>query len=151
MKKLDEIMELLTEEIDGFNKSITKLERLSEKIRHTRINADTSGIETMVENYLHREESTLTYYKSQMGEINKKLRWGRALLLLFCITTTITVLTMGYFGYQNILLEREKEDYYNQGRKETMEQFQGFFDGHPEAYKSYELWIQKKKGVSDKK
>lgn len=31
MKKMDEIMELLTEEIEGFNRTIGKLEELSEK------------------------------------------------------------------------------------------------------------------------
>ena len=47
MKKMDEIMELLTEEIEGFNSSIRKLQELSKKWDNLKIKADSSDIELL--------------------------------------------------------------------------------------------------------
>ena len=40
-KKLDEIMELLTEELDGFNRSLDKLEKLTKNVDGIKIRPDT--------------------------------------------------------------------------------------------------------------
>ncbi|SDB58953.1 hypothetical protein SAMN03097699_2367 [Flavobacteriaceae bacterium MAR_2010_188] len=51
-KKLDEVMELLTEELDGFNKSIDRLEKLTKNVDDIKIKADTSKIEHLLETHL---------------------------------------------------------------------------------------------------
>ena len=55
-KKLDEVMELLSDELDGFNKSITKLEKLTQDVDNINIKADTTGIEFMLREYLITEK-----------------------------------------------------------------------------------------------
>ena len=35
-KKLDEVMELLTDELDGFNKALNKLQRLTKNVKDIR-------------------------------------------------------------------------------------------------------------------
>ena len=44
-KKLDEVMELLSDELDGFNKSIDRLERLTQNTDNIKVIPDTSEIE----------------------------------------------------------------------------------------------------------
>ena len=47
-KKLDEVMELLNDELDGFNKALEKLEKLTENVDNIKISPDTSQIEHML-------------------------------------------------------------------------------------------------------
>lgn len=48
MAKLDEIMEVFIQEIAGFNKSIRKLEELSEKFNNIKVQTDTSSLEFLL-------------------------------------------------------------------------------------------------------
>jgi len=51
-KKLDEVMELLTDELDGSTRSIDKLERLAQNVENIKIEPDTSEIERMLLEHL---------------------------------------------------------------------------------------------------
>lgn len=42
-KKLDEVMELLHDELDGFNKALAKLRELTSNVENIKIMPDTSG------------------------------------------------------------------------------------------------------------
>ena len=44
-KKLDEVMELLTDELDGFNKSIGRLEKLTQNTENIKVIPDTTEME----------------------------------------------------------------------------------------------------------
>ena len=55
-KKLDEVMELLSDELDGFNKSITRLEMLTQNVDNINIKADTSNIEYCIQDHLRTEK-----------------------------------------------------------------------------------------------
>ena len=121
MKKLDEIMEVMTDELDGFNKSISKLEKLSKNINDIDVKADSSKIEHLLKEHLKEQSGLLLQCTSEVGDTNKNLKRAKLtpkwLLALFCIASAITMLTMGYFGYRIIGFEDEKEEAYNQGKK----------------------------------
>ncbi len=55
-KKLDEVMELLTDELDGFNKSLGKLEKLTQNVDGIKIIPDTSEIERLLREHLNYEK-----------------------------------------------------------------------------------------------
>lgn len=55
-KKLDEVMELLSDELDGFNKSIDKLEKLTQNTENIKIKADTSNVEYLLKEHLRTEK-----------------------------------------------------------------------------------------------
>ena len=54
MKKLDDIMELLTDEINGFQNSIKKLESLSKGLNEVKV--DTSKLEYHLKEQLRHQE-----------------------------------------------------------------------------------------------
>lgn len=56
-KKLDEVMELLTDELDGFNKSIVRLERLIQNTDNIKVIPDTSEIERLLREHLNSEKA----------------------------------------------------------------------------------------------
>ena len=155
MKKLDEIMEVMTDELDGFNKSISKLEKLSKNIKDIDVKADSSKIEHLLKEHLKEQSGLLLQCTNEIGDTNKNLKRAKLtpkwLLALFCIASAITMLTMGYFGYRIIGFEDEKEEAYNNGKKEIISELRAYFNEYPDAYTDYEKWSQKQDPVPSKK
>ena len=69
---MDEIMELLSDEIDGFNKSIKKLEVLSKKWNELNIKADSSSIEFYIKEHLRKSEEIIDRYNERKGQENPR-------------------------------------------------------------------------------
>ncbi len=155
MKKMEEMMELLTEEIEGFNKSINKLEALSKNFRELKIKADTSNIESNINGFLKEQKKTMTIFKEKITEIKKGVRLARItpnwLAILFCITVTIQVLSMSYFAYQFIQFEDRNKAAYLEGQKESNKNAYGYFKDHPIIYEDFKKWTRKKDSISNQK
>ena len=155
MKKIDEIMELLTEEIDGFNRSISKLEDLSENLQNVKIKADTSNIRFQLKEFLRLQERTMYGHKVEVEEINKAVKRAKLtpkwLLALFCVTFALTVLTTGYFGYHFIQFEENKKEAFMQGKKEAILELRDYFDDHPIIYEDFKKWARRQDSLSNKK
>jgi len=69
-KKLDEVMELLSDELDGFNKSIDKLEKLSQKTENIKIKANTSNIEYLLTEHLRIEKDKTNRLEQTVGNLS---------------------------------------------------------------------------------
>lgn len=103
MAKLDEIMEVLTQEISGFNNSIGKLEELSFKFNNFKIQTDTVRFESLLEDFFNSPEGTVKSYENRMEEVLKKIeksRWTpKWEVVLLYIALSINTLAFGYMGY----------------------------------------------------
>ena len=106
MKKMDEIMELLTEEIEGFNRSIGKLEELSKQLDNLKIKADSSNIEFYIKDFLRQQERTVETYGKSVKETNRIVKSAtlipKCIMALFLIALTLAIVTLAYFGYNFI-------------------------------------------------
>lgn len=144
-------MELLTEEIDGFNRSIKKLEELSKKLDNLKVKADSSNIEFYVKDFLKQQERARTNIDRRVGEMNEKIGsatiFPKWLTALFLVTLTVTILTFGYFGYHFIQFEENNKKAFFQGREEGISELRGYFDDHPIIYKDFIRWSQKKESL----
>jgi len=104
MKKMDEIMELLTDEINGFQRSIEKLEGLSNKLKEVKVKPDTSKVEYYLKEHLKDQERIQSLNQRNIKEINQKLRLAKLvpkwLLLLFLSAITILGMIIGYLSFQ---------------------------------------------------
>ncbi len=93
MAKLEEIAELLTEEIDGFNKSIKKLEELTLKINSIKFESDISEIRYQIEKQKKESEHHSKHQNQKMEEISKKVTKARVfpnwLVVLFFVLMII--------------------------------------------------------------
>ena len=76
-KKLDEVMELLNDELDGFNKSINKLEKLTQNTEKIKIKADTSGIEYLLKEHLRTEKEINGRLQEVIQSMAKQLSKSR--------------------------------------------------------------------------
>ncbi|WP_036385299.1 DUF6730 family protein [Muricauda sp. MAR_2010_75] len=155
MKKMDEIMELLTEEIDGFNRSIEKLEDLYKKQDNTTIKVDSSKIEYYVKDFIGQQQEAMATYERKVGEITQKIKsamlFPKWLTALFFVVLSITVLTLGYFGYHFIQFEENRKKAFIQGRREAISELRSYFDDHPIIYKDFQRWSRKQDSLPSKK
>jgi len=155
MKKMDEIMELFTEEIDGFNRSIGKLKAMSEKLDNLKIMADSSKVEYLIKEHLNQVERTMYGNRLRVEEILKGVQNAKLtpkwLLGLLCIASTITVFTLGYFGYHFIELEDSKKEAFVEGKREIISQLRGYFDENPKEYENFKKWSEEKNTVPNQK
>jgi uncharacterized protein (DUF342 family) len=78
-KKLDEVMELLSDELDGFNKSIDKLEKLTQNTKNIKIKADTSGIEYLLKEHLRTEKERSDRLQEAIQNMAKQLSKSRVI------------------------------------------------------------------------
>ncbi|GMN08659.1 hypothetical protein MTsPCn5_40510 [Croceitalea sp. MTPC5] len=112
MKKIDEIMELLTEEINGFHKSIEKLEDLSKNLNEVKVKADTSNIEYHLKEHLRKQERVESQNQRTLKELNQKLKGVKLipkwLLGLFLSVLIMLTIVIGYLSFQVVQLDKDK-------------------------------------------
>ncbi len=153
MAKMDEIMEVLTQEIAGFNKSIGKLEELSKKFNNIKVQTDTSSLEFLLKGYLRTQKESIATYEKRMEEVLKKIeksrwtpKWEVALLYIFLSINTIA---FGYFGYYFINYDLKMQDAVSQAKQEGFGRARGYFEDHEVIYKDFKRWAKKKDSVSN--
>jgi len=73
MAKLDEIAELLTEEINGFEKSIGRLEKVHENLQNLPLIPDTTEINTLLKDYGNNQKKIVEDQQRLIQRILQKV------------------------------------------------------------------------------
>jgi hypothetical protein len=151
MAKMDEIMEVLTQEIAGFNKSVSKLEELAEKFKTLKIQSDTTILESRLDDFMNLQKRTVKSYEVRMEEVLKKIeksrwtpKWEVALLYIYLSINTIA---FGYLGYYFINYDLKMQDAVSQARYEGFGRARGYFEDHEVIYSDFKRWIKKQDSV----
>ena len=154
MKKMDEMMELLTEEIEGFNRSIGKLEAFTKKWDNLKIKADSSNIEYHIKDFLRQQERIMENQRKRTMETNRMIKSAtlvpKWLLALCCVATCAITISLSYFGYYYLRFEDKKKEAFHEGRAGAMNELRGYFEDHPVIYRDFQKWVKKKDSVSNK-
>ena len=73
MAKLDEIAELLTEEINGFEKSIGRLEKVHEDLQNLPLRPDNTEIKALLKDYSNNQKKNIEEQQKLMQRILVKV------------------------------------------------------------------------------
>ena len=154
-KKLDEIMELLTDELDGFNKSLVRLERLTQNTDNLKIKADTTEIERLLREHLNSEKANNSRLDESVRGITEQISKARLvprsqLWLHYSIWIT-SLIIIGYLAFKVSRIDEMKEKAFAKGEQEVISNLKEYFDQYPEHYESYRKWIKKKDSVPNQK
>ena len=114
-KKLDEVMELLSDELDGFNRSIDKLEKLTQNTENIKIKADTSGIEYLLKEHLRTERDKSDRLQEAFQNMAKQLSKSRVIpkvqLWIHYTIYFIFIVIIGYLIFsQSELTKKHQTD-----------------------------------------
>ena len=147
MAKLDEIAELLTEEINGFEKSIGRLEKVHEYFKNHPLRPDTSELNALLKDYGNNQNNTIKEQQRLMERILHKVErsvllpsW--AIKLTWLLVTVLLVL--GFSIYQVSRISKKEEAAFIKGQDDAIEHYGTFFKESPEAKELYQKWLEVK-------
>ncbi|WP_273276800.1 DUF6730 family protein [Maribacter polysiphoniae] len=154
-KKLDEVMELLTDELDGFNKSIGRLERLTQNTDNIKVIPDTSEIERLLREHLNSEKGNTVKLRQSVQDIRSQISKARLVpkiqqWIQYSIWL-VSLVIIGYLGLQVSRIGEVQERAFTEGEQEVISNLRGYFDQNPSHYESYRKWLQKKDSVPNRK
>ncbi len=154
-KKLDEVMELLTDELDGFNKALAKLQRLTKNVEDIRILPDTSEIEKQLEHHLLQEKERTAKLQESVRSLKERVAKAslvtKVQLWLHYSIWLVSLVIICYLAFKVSKMEEIREESFSDGRQEVITSLRGYFDQHPEHYKEYEQWLKEKNRVPNQK
>ena len=154
-KKLDEVMELLTDELDGFNKSIVRLERFTQNTDNIKIKPDTTEIERLVQEHLNSEKTKTERLQESVQDISNQISKARLVpkmqLWFHYSIWFISLVIIGYLSLQFSRIGEVQERAFTEGEQEVISNLRGYFDQNPDHYESYQKWLKEKDSVPNRK
>ena len=150
-KKLDEVMELLNDELDGFNKSIVRLEHLTQNVENIKIKPDTSEFERLLREHLNSEKTKNLKLQKSVHTIKEQISKARSVpkvqLWLQYSIWFISLVIIGYLAFKVSRIDVVQEKAFANSEQEIIANLKGYFDQYPQHYESYRKWIQEKDSV----
>lgn len=147
MKKLDEIMELMTDEMADFKTAILKLQLLSKQLGDLSIPISTEALENKLNIFLQNQEAKNEVQQDMLKSIGKKLKHARLLpnyiFYLFGILGTLALGLLGYFGYAAKAAKQEQFEVYRMMQSQQS-RYQEYFSENPKIKDDYCQWLETK-------
>ena len=149
-KKLDEVMELLNDELDGFNKSIIRLEKLTQNVDNINIKADTSNIEYRLQEHLKAERETNHKTQAAIRNIEKELSKARVIpKIQLWIHNGIYLVSLIIIGY--LLFTITQLNNFTESEQTVNSNLHEYFEAHPADFQTYQKWLSGKEGIRNQK
>ena len=147
MAKLDEIMELLTDELEGFKQMLVKLETLSKDLTSSETVQDISLIRSELEELKRTQEHHFQGQDTRTIHIEEQLKESQIipewLLFMVCLVLILSLSVSIYLGYQVAQFKEEKEKAFQEGKAANPTELNSYFKGHPDIYKDFLIWSKK--------
>ena len=144
MAKLDEITEVLTEELEGFKKSIMKMEELSRELNSSktqvsisRTREEISRLKQNQDNHFRDQRITVNQLVQEVDKSKIIPKW---LLGLFCAMAICALTVLGYALFEISKVNDYQKEAYLKGKNETIQNILPFFEAYPETKRDYEKW-----------
>ena len=146
MKKLDEIMELMADEMKDFKTAVLELQKLSGQLVKMSIPISTEAVEKNLNTFLQKQEVEKQKTDEILMEIDRKLKHARVipnyLLTLFGISGIIALGSVAYFGYSSKEKVEDNFEVYQTIMESQNKSYKDYFAAYPEIQETYCEWLQ---------
>ena len=146
MKRLDEIMELMADEMKDFKTAVLELQKLSEQLVKMSIPISTEAVEKNHNTFLQKHEAEKEKTDEILKEIDRKLKHARVipnyLLILFGISGIIALGSVGYFGYTSKQRIEDNFEVYRKIMESQNKRYEDYFAAYPKIHQAYCEWIE---------
>ena len=146
MKKLDEIMELMADEMKDFKTAVLELQKLSEKLVKMSIPISTEALEKNLNTFLQKQQAEKEKTDEILKEIDRKLKHAKIipnyLLILLGIFGILVLGSVGYFGYTDKENVEENFEVYQMIMESQNKSYEDYFAAYPEIYEAYGKWLE---------
>jgi len=149
MKKLDEIMELMADEMVDFKTAVLELQKRSEQLAEMSIPISTEALEKDLNSFLQKQEAENKRSDEILQGIDRKLKNARLLpnylLLLFGIAGILGLGLLGYFGHTSNEKQEENFEVYRMIMESQNKLHEDYFAAFPEIKEEYCQWLEAEK------
>jgi len=149
MKKLDEIMELMADEMADFKTTVLELQKRSEQLAEMSIPISTEALEKDLNSFLKKQEAENKRSDEILQSIDRKLKNARLLpnylLILFGIASILCLGLLGYFGYTSNEKQEENFEVYRMIMESQNKLHEDYFAAYPEIQEAYCKWLEENK------
>ena len=146
MKKLDEIMELMADEVADFKKDVLQLQLLSKQLFELSIPISTEALEKNLNAFLKKQEMANQERNGLLKSIDQKLQHARIipnyLLILFGALGVLALGLIGYYSYSANAKQEESYKIYQMILESENQLQQDFFEAYPEIKEEYCHWLE---------
>jgi len=147
MTKIEELTELLVNEINDFNKGITKLEKINDQISTTKISMDLTEYKSIIENHeqkmndqIKSQERFEDLFKSLLKTAKVYPNWA---VIVFIISLLFGIGSLVYTFKVKQDINFLKREAYEKGVTSYNNHIQSFFEIHPKSKQAFEKWEEK--------
>ncbi|MCM4158554.1 hypothetical protein FHG64_13295 [Antarcticibacterium flavum] len=149
MKKLDEIMELMADEMADFKSAVLQLQLLSKQLKELSIPISAEALEKNLNQFLERQELESQARDEILKSINQKLKNARIipnyLLILFGALGVFVLGVIGYLSYSTKAQQEESLKIYRTILQSEHQLQEDFFSAYPKVKAEYFQWINDEK------
>jgi len=149
MKKLDEIMELMADEMADFKTAVLELQKRSEQLAEMSIPISTEALEKNLNVFLQQQEAENKKSDEILQGIDRKLQHARLipnyLLILFGIAGILGLGLLGYFGYTSNEKQEQNFELYRILMESQNKLHEDYFAAYPEIKEAYCQWLEDEK------
>ncbi|MGW1454514.1 DUF6730 family protein [Salegentibacter agarivorans] len=146
MRKLDEIMELMADEMEDFKTAVLELQKLSEQLVKLSIPISTEALEKNLNTFLLKQQAEKEKTDEILKEIDRKLKHAKIipnyLLILLGIFGILALGSVGYFGYTDKENVEENFEVYQMIMESQNKSYEDYFAAYPEIYEAYCKWLE---------
>lgn len=147
MSKIEELTELLVNEINDFNKGISKLEKINDQISTTKIRLDLTEYKSIIENHqqkmndqIRSQERFESWFKTLLKTAKVYPNWAVIVFIIFFLFG-VTTTSYSYKLYYDLKTIEKKA--YEKGLTDSNKYIQTFFESSPKSKKEFEEWEEK--------
>ncbi len=146
MKKLDEIMELMADEMADFKVSLLKLEGLSKELNEMSVPISTATLDKNLKEFLQNQEKANDKKDEVIRDIKMQLERARLIpnyILVLLVSSLIILLSLlEYYIYSTKTTENEKFKIYQTISESERESYTIYFSEKPGLKEEYCKWLE---------
>lgn len=146
MKKLDEVMELMADEMQDFKEGLLQLKKMTADLQNRSIPISTEVMEKHLSSFFQKQQEKEIQAADKLQAIDQKLKEAyilpRKLGMISGSFLILLVTLIGYLTFEIIQLKDQEQEKYQSQEKEQVELFNQYFEANPQAREVFENWLQ---------
>jgi|25_taG_2_1085351.scaffolds.fasta_scaffold00464_4 hypothetical protein len=139
MKKIDEIMELMTDEIQDFQNGLLQMKKMTEELNTRSIPITTEVMEKQLRSFFQKQQEKEALAAEKLTAIDVKIKNAyilpKSLGMIFGSLVILLLTLVGYLSFEVIALKDEEIE------EKLTRSYNIYLQENPEQKKAYENWL----------
>ena len=146
MKKLDEIMELMADEMQDFREGLLQLQKLTGDLQNCSIPVSTEVMEKHLFSFFQKQKEKDLQAADKLKAINKKLEEAyilpKKLGMILGSFLILLITLIGFLSLELVKFQNPKQGSYSGLEYGQIKLYEQYFSQHPLVKEDFENWLQ---------